>query len=485
MLVAKFSCPSCGTVLKTGNPQPAGKMVKCPRCNKDFSVSAEALEDAAAPAVHFEPGGDHPEPPRNDNTALVLVLVILACVGLLAGGGALLIWYTHQSSDPKVVFKPDNAEVPMPVMVRGAGAGPPVKPRQIPRPGRPLADKPQRPGALADSLPRLDLSTINLAALSLGNLEAKAAAELDVLKYLPPDANFIVAMDGGNLMSHPQLARWLSATEAFALDSREIVEFAAAMTLPLTELRALDPRQLRPAVVFVAKSRADFDLAGFAQKVKGEKAEKGGRVYYRFPIRDGVPGFAYAPTSRIVVFGEESRLDFALAVDPAQAALRPELKRVLDAIGKAHWWMCLAVDEPSVAAFNAAFKPLENPLVTDESRALVSRLLKLDAVGLGVRLNDRHVSIGLCAGFPEQAQAEQVAQLAQDLWAKQAKQQLDGLKLPPVEGLVAELGQGLRLDSRNQVAVASVNLTFKSLDGVLKLIQQLQGLPAGAAKPPG
>jgi predicted Zn finger-like uncharacterized protein len=43
-----YSCPECGAVIKSANPIPAGKKVKCPKCATVFPVAAK--EQAAAPA---------------------------------------------------------------------------------------------------------------------------------------------------------------------------------------------------------------------------------------------------------------------------------------------------------------------------------------------------------------------------------------------------------------------------------------------------
>ncbi len=117
MDVARFSCPNCGTVLTMADPRPAGRTVKCRNC--DYVVSDVGAEAPAEAAIHDNDAyGDHPSRAKtNDNTALILLLVIFVCVALLAGGGALLIWHTQPSDEPKVLFKPEGLEEPKPVKV--------------------------------------------------------------------------------------------------------------------------------------------------------------------------------------------------------------------------------------------------------------------------------------------------------------------------------------------------------------------------------
>jgi hypothetical protein len=58
MLATTFSCPDCGAVLKLANPVPAGKKIKCPKCNTVFPAPAgdpppsavRPSEDAGVPA---------------------------------------------------------------------------------------------------------------------------------------------------------------------------------------------------------------------------------------------------------------------------------------------------------------------------------------------------------------------------------------------------------------------------------------------------
>jgi len=45
------TCTNCGAVLKTKDPVPAGKKVKCPKCAQPFVVKAEEEELPAEPAA--------------------------------------------------------------------------------------------------------------------------------------------------------------------------------------------------------------------------------------------------------------------------------------------------------------------------------------------------------------------------------------------------------------------------------------------------
>src|SRR5207253_1122961 len=73
MPATKFACPECGAVLRTSNPIPAGKRVKCPKCGILFVPQpevegADVVEEEAPPArlaPKPRPAADAPRrPPR-------------------------------------------------------------------------------------------------------------------------------------------------------------------------------------------------------------------------------------------------------------------------------------------------------------------------------------------------------------------------------------------------------------------------------------
>jgi hypothetical protein len=486
MLVAQFSCPQCGIILKTANPQPAGRMVKCPKCNSTFAVAETGTSPEPADRG-FEPqyvdadslGVDaaYQDGPlkKADNTALILVTVILLCAGLLAAGGGFLIWYTSRTPEPRVLSVPEGLKAPKHIAVGKAGAGAPQPPAER-KPDKPRPAPNPLEGLGGNPLAGFDWSRLNLADVSLGNLEAKSAADFEVLKYLPADVNLVVGADADSLRSNPELAKWFESQNRpdnpIQIDPRDIEEVAAAMTLPLAEFGSAGLSESKFGFLSVVKTTRDIDLAEIAQKSKGEKAEAQGRIYYRFELPDKGPMFLYAPSERIVMVGQMERLEAALAVDPGKAVLRPELKRLLATVGKAHFWMCLAVDEKAKTEFNRVFKPLSGNL-TPEAQRLVAGLMKLDSAALWGRLHDKHLNLAIAADFPEPADADQISQLAQELWVKQGQPQLDGIKplLGKAQDVATDLGRSLKISKQDQVVVASADITYKSLDSIKQIAQ--------------
>lgn len=48
--MASLTCPSCGSILKTKDPVPPGKKVKCPKCGTVFAAPPEEPAEAPPPA---------------------------------------------------------------------------------------------------------------------------------------------------------------------------------------------------------------------------------------------------------------------------------------------------------------------------------------------------------------------------------------------------------------------------------------------------
>src|SRR5579884_2548287 len=111
MLLA-FHCPRCHAVLKTANPETAGRTFRCPRCNESFVMPtaaeraslAEQLRPTSPPqpietgrpaAAGIEQEAVSPSPRR-----LLVVSIAVGSVLLLmtAGGIAYLTWNRSQGS---------------------------------------------------------------------------------------------------------------------------------------------------------------------------------------------------------------------------------------------------------------------------------------------------------------------------------------------------------------------------------------------------
>lgn len=99
-MAQSIKCTHCGAVMKSANPIPAGKKVKCPKCGQAFAVEAEKEENPfatgdAGGASESKAGGAK-EPAKKGKGMLIglivggVLLLCCCCPGL--GGGGYLVW---------------------------------------------------------------------------------------------------------------------------------------------------------------------------------------------------------------------------------------------------------------------------------------------------------------------------------------------------------------------------------------------------------
>ena len=119
MPIFALTCPECDAVLKMANAMPAGKKVKCPKCEAVFPVPTEEEETLPAKVKHrpapVENAADAPLPDEDDDerrprrrrkkdkskeekrgpSGLVIGLaiagIVLLVLGAATGGG--IYWY--------------------------------------------------------------------------------------------------------------------------------------------------------------------------------------------------------------------------------------------------------------------------------------------------------------------------------------------------------------------------------------------------------
>jgi predicted Zn finger-like uncharacterized protein len=102
MALATIPCPNCRAVLKSANPPPPGKRVRCPKCSETFLVpEAEPLpeapvveideDDDPAPVAEIDDDEDSAPPIRKRGRAEFPISVLVAGVIWVVYGGVLLL----------------------------------------------------------------------------------------------------------------------------------------------------------------------------------------------------------------------------------------------------------------------------------------------------------------------------------------------------------------------------------------------------------
>ena len=114
----KLTCPECAAQLALGSPVPAGKKIRCPKCDEIFSVpdvparSARAMPEGTLDS-HADDGeatarrhGPPParrrrrKPTKKGVSPAVAVAAIAGSVLLLGGAGAAVVMYSKTSKGP-------------------------------------------------------------------------------------------------------------------------------------------------------------------------------------------------------------------------------------------------------------------------------------------------------------------------------------------------------------------------------------------------
>jgi predicted Zn finger-like uncharacterized protein len=179
---AKVACPSCGSGLRVGDGVPAGKKVRCPKCQTGFAVPARGGRAPASQAVTARPGKsaappedeeeldeeprERPAPrkPRKKarqepGNGLLIAGLALGVLMILCGGAAIamLLWPADkktqavaqnspapQTPSAPAAETPGRETAPAPETVPAAAAPQPGAGRGPAPPARP---GPARPGA--------------------------------------------------------------------------------------------------------------------------------------------------------------------------------------------------------------------------------------------------------------------------------------------------------------------------------------------------
>lgn len=140
MAPARIVCPSCNAGLRLAAALPAGKKIKCPKCQKSFAPTPEEEPKEVVEAID-EPAAadteqDQPKPAKTkkkalakSSNALLLIIggvVVAGVVGLVALGGALWAFGVFKKAPDKSLVKNDPNVKPPPGGGDGPDGGPPA-----------------------------------------------------------------------------------------------------------------------------------------------------------------------------------------------------------------------------------------------------------------------------------------------------------------------------------------------------------------------
>jgi hypothetical protein len=497
--MTKLICPTCTANLKLAGVIPPGKKIKCPRCNTVFTTpeppppAPVAVRPKPAPTAAARPkppavvaaddeADDYEDRPRKKlskkkknqgSGALVYALIGVLAVVLLGGAGVGVWWYLDNQQADQVSkqadFVPGDNET-----IRAPGRQP-APPDFGGRRGGGAED------GLPGAAPAFDFSKFSLASLSLGDLRVRSPDEFqELFGYLPPDGDVYIGFDVGSLMTNPKIASVVAELEKFVQSVRPDQPDLGLTTKDsdygLVAFRG-DFAQLArgaanyvPSFVSVMRTRQDFDPAKLYAASKGTAAQAQGKTYYKMAAAGGPALVLYAPTSRLLVSGTEDYLDTILGIGPAKPNINDDTMAMIRYVGRSHLWVAASMDQ---------FRDLipadldKNPSIPPELKPLLNVVTEAKSVGVAVRLEDRHVQLAATLACADEASAKQAQAALIKFWGKSKLQiAAAGAMIPPeAGGIVTELLSTLTFRAQNDMVGATVRFSFKSLDGVVKAIQ--------------
>lgn len=489
-------CPDCGTKLKVNDPS-SGKRIECPRCGTRFAVAAKKQEQ---PLRAIEVEDDEAEevrrvrPRRRQQQAGGQGLVI----GLALGGVLLLVaiavgvWFfvlspgqknpptqagfQAQLPAPRPSPPPDDSlpttrrEEPLP----GRGTRPPAESAAAPT----IASAPVAPAPRKPMRGRL-LASLNLSDVSVGDLKARSAQELEGLRYLPADVSAVVGLDLSHLTGD-LVIEWFLGKVAMLGDENPLDRVSQLTGLAIRDLDHVvvggslefgpdfrDEKQGLPFVAstYVIKTKAILNRATLLQVAKaGPGRTIQGKELY--PVPSGNPntrGLLYMPAERILIFTTlpDAQLSSLLGAGGQQPSLAAPMLSALGGIGPAQVWLSLTGNHAreKLAGEAAPFAP-----------SVGNSLGPVGAVGLGASAKGNLLHLSLCLTCNMASQAEQLMTSFKEQMARSAVDPAGN----PAASALHELSQSTKWTVQGANVQAAGQIGFKSLDALLKLADPLE-----------
>jgi hypothetical protein len=515
-----ITCPECSARLKLPQKLQPGTSLICPECSQAIRVpdtkitesprpmtvvnkkrsrrpddDEEGIVEDAEPVRTKSKGPKRAEKKGLSSAALILlaggaVLVIL----VLVGGGVVLAISLSRSKSAKppqqppfvllpgpVADRPPQEEVQAPPRItrRPAIDDPPDRdpppPIKQPDPPPPVPEPPRPPRSL-------DWAVLNVASLSVGDVAARSALDLEALRYLPPQSETVIGVDVKSLGSKLALA-WLMQKitvlgeecpiDVLERDTRlqlnDLDHIVIAGKIDFTQQYWLLNKPFPvEATTYVVKTKTPVDRGGLMQKIKAGPAKRfRDKEYFPLPeARKGKIAHLYMPADNIVVFSllPEAQLTTILALDGAKPALAPESLAALKALEQSHAWMVMPPAQlrahlPSGAALVANLQPG------------IDAAASARAVGVSLRIQGEQVKFGLAFATADPGAGKALTVTLQEFWNKHGKsgiQNIAGRMAPGFQPVLNELAQGLQWKNQNECAVAIAPISFKALDDLLK-----------------
>ncbi|MFN4261416.1 MAG: hypothetical protein ACK4RK_19190 [Gemmataceae bacterium] len=293
----RFTCPECGTTMKTAKPMPSGTKIKCPKCTAVFAATAQTAAKVTKPAAARRSA----PPPKSSKGVLIGTLLFLTL--LVAGGMA--AWALLP---PELLGLKKTTEV-------AKATNPTTQPTNI----QPATTEPkgQQP---PDTQPTPVTGKIDLT-------------------YVTPNFTAAVIINPQQIMQAKALAPFLTneildfAEQLLGTNPRDFEQF-----ILLVEPQLLD-QKMPVAPAFITKFNKPIDGEAFLQQgIPGiEKEMMDGKVVYSAVLDnplgpqaggiDKVPVYSHVADDRTLIAAPQPTLKKMLSGAAGNSLLRDKLAR--------------------------------------------------------------------------------------------------------------------------------------------------------------
>jgi uncharacterized protein YkwD len=499
MSPSSVTCPGCKAALRTNNPLPPGKSIKCPRCSVIFVVPGTAAgqqlqkprtmpvpvsrpasaagskaQRAPASADGYEPDFRKPK----GNGLLVATVCMAAAILLLGGGGAVAYLLLLKDDKPSQASSPTAAVAESPARTERAPTTTPIPPARTERATVRVPD-PVRPPTLA----------------------------VDPLAFIPPDSNLVAGVRQVpqlTALMQPLLKQNRLESEFFQAIGLEDIAEQTILGFKIRPEEMRGPELLPEEATLVIQSRTPFDIQrvqrglgdGPAIKVKGKEymplklnADEANPLKFAFVASDRVVVLSSLPPERLNAL-------FAAATKPA---LDDDMVRRIRQVDKSQFWAVMAVNRRLRKEIEANLAALGENVPAEFQPALTS-LKQAEAVAVWGGLEGKQLRLHLGIDCPDATAAAALSTAGTKLWQtvkpltqqKMVKDQLQALPAY-IQDLANDFVDNIKFNNQDTMAQVSVELRSEPLMTLVKAAQEKGGpeallasllQPKDPAKPP-
>jgi predicted Zn finger-like uncharacterized protein len=454
MPAVSYTCPKCRAVMKAANALPAGKAIRCPRCNHVFASSPPAASAGpvvspakrpAAPPIQRSRPSAPGVPQRNAGFSrrFAIRAGVLLLFVILLGAGGYFLWSSYGSSVLSQLGMKASSATQSEVAERDTSK----------EPSAATSPASQPVAAPLEALAYIPAESTVIAGVRLGSLLARPA---------------IAALVEPVLKQDPDMKMFQEIEKATGLNFKDICDQSLiGVKLPLGPAARAGPEH----VTAVYASKSPFAPEKLIPIISDGPARKiNGRDWY--PSKKSPPfTWVHVPSNRLLIFTNvpEDRLAVVFSGDGRKPLLDAEAVQLVRPLEKSQLWVVAPLDEAARQEIDKTLQPLQSAVPPDLKPAFDAlRMAKALAVWGGVEGAQAKLNIGVVCADSKAALAATAS--LQDIWNKYGKKVLD-------EGPAKEMVENWPPYLQGLVKEYVGNAQFKQQDSMVQLALQVSVEP--------